>query len=260
MIGRSLIAAIASMISWVNNFGTALTPMIAVGRNALTASTKVPIGGRSCAKGFWKSARSVRELEEPIDVEERVALPRLGDVEALPRHREADQFGDAGAGRAAAEKQEPLIGQLCSGDARGGEDTGERDPRRALDVIIVGADLVAVARQYRHGVEVRKILPLDAAFRVERLHRRDELVDKFGVFGAAHPVLAKTEIERVLEQHGVVCADIEHDRQAILRRHAGAGGVERQLPDRDAHAAGAEIAEAEDALAIGDDDKAHILF
>ena len=62
MIGRSLIAAIASMISWVNNFGTALTPMIAVGRNALTASTKVPIGGRSCAKGFWKSARSVREL------------------------------------------------------------------------------------------------------------------------------------------------------------------------------------------------------
>src|SRR5438874_13271435 len=113
MIGRSLIAAIASMMSWVNNFGTALTPTIAVGRNAFTASTKVPIGGRSCAKGFWKSARSVRELtRSPIDVEERVALPRLGDVEALPRHREADQFGDAGAGRAADEKQEPLIGQL----------------------------------------------------------------------------------------------------------------------------------------------------
>ena len=45
-----------------------------------------------------------------------------------------------------------------------------------------------------------------------------------------------------------------------MRRHAGAGGVERQLPDRDAHAAGAEIAEAEDALAIAHDDEADILL
>jgi len=52
MIGRSLISAIAAMTSRVNNFGTALTPMIAVGRSAFTASTKVPIGGRSCANGF----------------------------------------------------------------------------------------------------------------------------------------------------------------------------------------------------------------
>ena len=32
------------------------------------------------------------------------------------------------------------------------------------------------------------------------------------------------------------------------------GGVERELADRDAHAAGALVAEAEDALAVGDDD------
>ena len=35
---------------------------------------------------------------------------------------------------------------------------------------------------------------------------------------------------------------------------AAAGGVERELADRDAHAAGALIAEPEDALAVGDDD------
>ena len=35
---------------------------------------------------------------------------------------------------------------------------------------------------------------------------------------------------------------------------AAAGRVERELADRDAHAAGALVAEAEDALAIGDDD------
>ena len=47
--------------------------------------------------------------------------------------------------------------------------------------------------------------------------------------------------------------------QAVLRRHAGAGGVERQLADRDAHAADAEIAEAQDALAVGHHDEAHVL-
>ena len=36
--------------------------------------------------------------------------------------------------------------------------------------------------------------------------------------------------------------------------HAGAGGVERQLADRNAHAVRAEIAEAQDALAVADDD------
>src|SRR5580700_10858973 len=35
---------------------------------------------------------------------------------------------------------------------------------------------------------------------------------------------------------------------------SGAGGIERELADRNAHAAGALVAEAEDALAIADDD------
>jgi len=40
--------------------------------------------------------------------------------------------------------------------------------------------------------------------------------------------------------------------------HAGAGGVERELAHRDAHAQRAEVAEAEDALAVGHDNHAHI--
>jgi hypothetical protein len=45
-----------------------------------------------------------------------------------------------------------------------------------------------------------------------------------------------------------------------LRRPAGAGGTERELADRDTHAAGAEIAEAEDTFAVGERDEAHVLF
>ena len=62
MIGRSLISAIASITSRVNSFGTVLTPTMAVGLSAFTASTKVDTGARSWANGFWKSARSVREV------------------------------------------------------------------------------------------------------------------------------------------------------------------------------------------------------
>jgi hypothetical protein len=47
-----LILAIASITSRLNSFETVLRPMMPVGRSASTASTKVEIGVRSCAKGF----------------------------------------------------------------------------------------------------------------------------------------------------------------------------------------------------------------
>ena len=52
----------AWITSWVNSFGTVLTPMMAVGRNSFTASTKVATGARSWANGVWKAARSLREV------------------------------------------------------------------------------------------------------------------------------------------------------------------------------------------------------
>ena len=77
---------------------------------------------------------------------------------------------------------------------------------------------------------------------------------------ATHARLAQAEVERVLQQRFVVGADIEQDRQGDLRRHAGAGRVQRQLADGDAHAVGAEVAQAKDTLAVGDDDDADVPF
>ena len=62
------------------------------------------------------------------------------------------------------------------------------------------------------------------------------------------------DVERVGESRLVVGADVEQDRQRRRGMDAGAGRVERELADRDPHAAGALIAEAEDALAVADDD------
>ena len=66
--------------------------------------------------------------------------------------------------------------------------------------------------------------------------------------------LAQPDVQRVLQQGFVVRADVQHHRQALARMQAGAGRVQRQLADRDAHAVRAEVAEPEDALAVGDDD------
>src|SRR6185437_6997934 len=68
-------------------------------------------------------------------------------------------------------------------------------------------------------------------------------------------LLAKADIVGVVEKLIINGADIERDRQALLGMHAGAGGIERELPDRDAHTVGTEVAKAEDALAVGHDDQ-----
>ncbi len=129
-----------------------------------------------------------------------------------------------------------------------------------MDVIVVGADLVAIAREDRHGIDVGEILPLDATFWVERLYRRHELLDEGGIFFAADAVPAQAEIKRVIEELLIIRADVENDGQAVLRRHAGASRIERELADRYAHSPGTEVAEAEDALAVGHYDEAHVLF
>src|SRR5207245_5479435 len=192
--------------------------------------------------------------------EQRIALPRRSEIHTFPLHRQADQLGDAGRGRARAEEQKALLRKLFPGEAQGAVDAGQRDAGGALDVVVEGADLVAIASENRDGVEIREILPLDATFRIELLHRRHELIDKGEIRFAAHAVLAQALIERIVEQNLIVRADVENDRQTVLRRHAGAGGIERELAERDAHPAGAKIAEAENALAVGDDDEADVLF
>ena len=89
--------------------------------------------------------------------------------------------------------------------------------------------------------------------------RGDELGHELVEVLAAHAVLAEPHVERVRQQRLVVRAHVEHHRQARRRMNAGARRVERELADRDAHPARALIAQAEDALAVGHDDHAHVL-
>src|SRR5580658_5055762 len=85
-------------------------------------------------------------------------------------------------------------------------------------------------------------------------HGIDEGGDE-GVIGrAAHAFVLPADILRIVEVLAAVGADVEDDRQRRRRMQSGAGGVERELADRNAHAAGALVAEAQNALAVADDD------
>src|SRR5260370_7054860 len=106
---------------------------------------------------------------------------------------------------------------------------------------------------------VRKAPPVDPAFRVELPHRRDELINERHVFAAADAALPQSQVEWGVEQSLVVRTNVDNDRQAVLRRNTGTGRAQREFPDRDAHAAGAEIPQPEDTLAVCHDNKAHVL-
>lgn len=53
-----------------------------------------------------------------------------------------------------------------------------------------------------------------------------------------------------LSSYLVVCAHIQHDRQALLWRHASAGRVEGQLAHWDAHTIAAQVSQPQDPLSV----------
>ena len=92
------------------------------------------------------------------------------DVHPVSHHRMADQFRDAGRGGPAAKKQDALIGELLPCDAQGGKNARERDASCWMSSLNA-ADLVTIALEDRNGVDVGKVLPLNAASRIRLLHR-----------------------------------------------------------------------------------------
>jgi len=101
---------------------------------------------------------------------------------------------------------------------------------------------------------IREVLELHDDARKHLLRGLDEFLDDLVERIAGQAPLAQSDVQRVLQQGFIVRADVQHHRQALARVQAGAGRVQRQLADRDAHAVRAEVAEPENAFAVGDDD------
>ena len=102
---------------------------------------------------------------------------------------------------------------------------------------------------------IGEILKLDQHTREGFARRRDEFIDEVIKGLSAQALLAQADIITVVQEILIVGADVEHDRQAIFRMDAGAGGIKRKLADRNAHAVCAEVAKAQNPFAVGDDDQ-----
>ena len=168
-----------------------------------------------------------------------------------------DRIGDAGAGRTGAEDDDPLVGELGPGDPAGGHDDGQGDGGGPLDVVVERAEAVAVAVEQPVGVGQGEVLPLEQHAGQGAVHRLDERLDEVVVGLAPQPLVPPAEVERVGQVLGVVGAGVEVDRKRPRGVDAAAERVERELADRDAHAPDAQVAQAEDPLAVGHDDHVH---
>ena len=170
------------------------------------------------------------------------------------------EVGDSRGRRAGSEEHDSQIGERYLRDSRRGVHPGKRHRRRTLDVVVETEDAIPVLAQQRVGVRGEEVLELDQGARIPLLDGVHELVDEIEVGLPLEAPLGVAEIERVAQQLLVVGADVERHGQALAGRDARAGGVERQLPDRNPHAVRAEIAQPQDALAVGDDDHADVLL
>jgi hypothetical protein len=82
---------------------------------------------------------------ESLGVKQPDLLPGHVGRDAVLAQRGDDQVSEADSGGASAEKEYPLLLELAAGDIKRVDQPGKRDAGRALDVVIVAGDLVAVA-------------------------------------------------------------------------------------------------------------------
>jgi hypothetical protein len=93
-----------------------------------------------------------------------------------------------------------------------------------------------------------EVLPLQEDVGQLGAHCLDEPVDEIVVVGAADTAVPPGKVHGVVEELGIVGADVEQHRQGARRVDATQRRVQRQLADRDTHAADALVTQAENPL------------
>ena len=169
--------------------------------DATRCRRRSPGSARAGARtGFWKSNRSLRlGSSRPLTSNIEIRACASFEGQALLHHGGGDQAGEADGGGTGAEEEDALVADLAAGDLEGGDQSGERHAARALDVVVVAAHLVAVARQQVDRVAARPVLEVDAAVREHLLHRLHELVHEGVQLLGRRARPPQPEVERIVE-------------------------------------------------------------
>ncbi len=175
-------------------------------------------------------------------------------------HLRDNLLGDAAACRTCAEEYHFLLAHGAARRTAGGNQGTQRNGGGTLNIIIKAANFIAVAFEDRHRIFLCEVFELQYHVRPATLHCLNEFVDEVIVLFAGDAWMTPAHIQRVIQQLLIVGADVQHDWQGIRRTDTATGGVQRELTNGNAHAADALVAQAENALAVGNDDHFDILL
>ena len=195
---------------------------------------------------------------QPLGIDKPAGLAGLCLAEPFTHQRGDHQLPDARPRLACAEKEQALVAKLPSRDAERGINARQRHRSRALNVVVERANTGAVFVQETEGVVIGKIFELDQRPGEGFRGGGDELLHQGVVDFARGAALVQAEVQRVVQQRLVVGADVDQHRQTLRGVEPRTRGVEGELSNGNAHAVGPEIAQAQNALAIGHNDHADV--
>ena len=225
----------------------------------LNGGGEIADGGEVLGEGlFLRGDGFPARDHQALAVEQPAAGPGLFRPQAFLHHGGRDGTGDTDARLAGAVKQDSLLRQLAAADTQRPQQPRQGHRAGALDVVVEQADPVAVVLQQAEGVAIAKVLQLDQGAGEGVLYRADEFLHQ-GIVGlAALAPALQAQVQGIVEKVLVIGAHVQGDRQALGGMDAGAGGVQGQFAHRDAHARGPQVAQSENALAVGNHDDARV--
>jgi len=147
-----------------------------------------------------------------------------------------------------------LVTERGAGHANGRKDGAQRDSGSALNVVIEGEHLIAVTIQNGTRVNSGEVFPLKKCGGKNLLDGGNEGVNEAIVIGTRDARVPPAEILGIAKAFLIICADVQNDGQSPRGMNSADQRVERKFSDGDAESTNALITDAEDALAIGDDD------
>ena len=137
--------------------------------------------------------------EEAVAVEGVEAVAGLSFGEAFLPHGGDEEVEDADASGAGAEHGDFLLGEGDAGGVDGGEEGGGGDGRGALDVVVEGAEAVAVALEEAGCVDAGEVFPLEEDVGPAALDGFDEGFNEGVVVFAADAMVLPADVDGVGE-------------------------------------------------------------
>ena len=218
--------------------------MPSAARHPLTASGSLAYGTLVLVEVRHVTGEESRPVEQ-VDP----ACSFLGS-EAVLGHRQGDQVGDANARRAGTEDHDLLVDEPSPGNPYSGQRAGQTYCRGALDVVVEGAESVAVLSEDPPGGGTGEVLPVQDRVREAGRRAAHERIHEGLVLVATHPGPGQSQVARVVEQLFAVGADVQTHSHHPARVDARCDGVDRELADGDVDPADTPVADPKDRLCV----------